>query len=234
MKYGSYDNIAGEENYRAGQIIFKEGSSGHWVYMVLTGSIEISRAVDGKKSILGILGPGEIFGELALIGNIKRTATARALVETTLGIIDRDFLDSEFNKLSSNFRNILITIVQRYSNVINRARDFATRKDERVKKSLSLKFKDHEAFIKAYTDNASRGGLFIKTANPFEVGHRFPLELQIPGNPESLQIMCRVAWTRKQAEGTKDKPAGMGVKLSEMSKKDEQVLKKYLYSAMKK
>ena len=233
MKYGSYDNIAGEENYRAGQIIFKEGSSGQWVYVVLSGSVEISKAIDGKKSILGILGPGEIFGELALIGNINRTATARALDKTTLGIIDRDFLDSEFNKLSSYFRSILITIVQRYSNDINRARDFANRKDERVKKSLSLKFKDRMNFIKAYTDNAGRGGLFIRTVNPLEVGQRFPLELQIPGNSESLQIVCQVVWTRKQAEETKDKPAGMGVKFLEMSKQDDQALKQYLKNATK-
>ena len=190
--------------------------------MALPGSIEISKAVNGKKSILGILVPGEIFAELALIGNIKRTATARALGETTLGIMDRDFLDSEFNKPSSNFRSILITILQRYSNDINTARDFVTRKSERVKKVLSLKFKDHRTFIKAYTDNAGRGGLFIRTVNPLEVGRGFPLELQISGDPESLQIECQVAWTKKQAEETKDKPAGMGVQFLEMSKQDDQ------------
>ena len=234
MKYGSYDNIASEENYGAGQIIFQEGSSGDWVYVVLSGSVELSKAIDGKKSILGVLGPGEIFGELALIGHIKRTATARAVGETTVGIINRDFLYDEFNKLSSNFRTILLSFVQKYANVMDRARNFTTRNNERVKKSLLLKFKDQRAFIKAYTDNISRGGLFIRTANPFEVGRRFPLDLQIPGIPESLRIMCQVVWTRKQAEETKDKPAGMGVKFSEMSKKDHQTLKQYIENVMKK
>jgi CRP/FNR family cyclic AMP-dependent transcriptional regulator len=174
MKYGSYENIASEEDYHAGQIIFKEGSSGDWVYVVLSGSVEVSKVIDGKKSILGVLEPGEIFGELALMGNIKRTATARAIGETTVGIIDRDFLDNEFNKLSSNFRTMLISFVHRYSNVMDRARNFAIRKDERVNESLSLKFKDHRAFLKACTENVSRGGLFIRTANPLEVGQRFP------------------------------------------------------------
>ncbi len=234
MKYGSYENIASEGDYRDDQIIFKEGSSGNWVYVVLSGSVETSKVIDGKKSILGVLGPGETFGELALIGNIKRTATTRAIGETTVGIIDHDFLDNEFNKLSSNFRTILISIVHRYSNVMDRARNFTTRKDERVKGSLSLKFKDHRAFVKAYTENVSRGGLFIRTANPPEVGQRFPLELQIPGIPEPLQTKCQVVWTRKQAEETKDNPAGMGVKFSEMSKKDAQALRQYLENAMKK
>jgi CRP-like cAMP-binding protein len=177
MEYGSYENIVSEEDYRDGQIIFKEGSSGKWVYVVLSGSVEISKAMEGKKSILGVLGPGQTFGELALIGNIKRTATVRAIGETTVGIIDRDFLDNQFNKLSSNFRTILLSIVNRYSKVMDRTHSFATRKDERVKESLSLKFKDHQAFVKAYTGNVSRGGLFIRTANPLEVGQRFPLEL---------------------------------------------------------
>ncbi len=234
MEYGSYENIASEEDYRDGQIIFKEGSSGNWVYVVLSGSVEISKVIDGKKSILGVLGPGQTFGELALIGNIKRTATARAIGETTVGIIDRDFLDNEFNKLSSNFRTILISIVHRYSNVMDRVRNFTTRKDERVKESLSLKFKDHRAFLKACTENVSRGGLFIRTANPLEVGQRFPLELQIPGIQEPLQTTCQVVWTRKQGEETKDKPAGMGVKFSEMSKKDAQALRQYLENAMEK
>ena len=202
--------------------------------MVLSGSVEVSKVSDGKKSILGVLEPGETFGELALIGNIKRTATVRAIGETTVGIIDRGFLDNEFNKLSSNFRTILINIVHRYSKSMDRTLSFATRKDERIKESLSLKFKDHRAFIRAYTENVGRGGLFIRTANPLEVGQRFTLKLQLTGIPESLQTVCQVVWTRKQAEEIKDKPAGMGVKFSEMSKKDHQTLKQYIENAMKK
>jgi Tfp pilus assembly protein PilZ len=46
--------------------------------------------------------------------------------------------------------------------------------------------------------------------------------------------MCQVVWTRKQGEETKDKPAGMGVKFSEMSKKDAHALRQYLEYVMKK
>ncbi|MBW2076126.1 MAG: cyclic nucleotide-binding domain-containing protein, partial [Deltaproteobacteria bacterium] len=105
--------IASEEAYKDGQVIFKEGTSGDWVYVILQGSVEISRTIGENKYTITILEPGEVFGELGYLGDIKRTATARALGETTLGIIDRGFLDREFNLLSSSFRSIIVAVVNR-------------------------------------------------------------------------------------------------------------------------
>jgi type IV pilus assembly protein PilZ len=233
MDPGTFYNIASEETYQDGQIIFKEGSSGDWVYIVFSGSVEISRTIGGKKFILGTLQPGETFGELSLIGAMKRTGTARAIGKTTVGLIDRTFLDNEFNRLSAGLRTILVTIAQRYIQIMDGAREFTARREERVKKSLSLTFKDRQTFVKAYTENLSSGGLFIKTEHPLEAGQRFPLELHIPDVGEPLQTKCQVAWVRKPTEATGDKPAGMGVKFVGMPAKDAQILKQYLRAVMK-
>ncbi|MBW2358476.1 MAG: cyclic nucleotide-binding domain-containing protein [Deltaproteobacteria bacterium] len=57
-------NIANEETYQDGQIIFKEGSPGDWVYVILSGSVEISKDIRGQKDIIEKLQPGDVFGEL--------------------------------------------------------------------------------------------------------------------------------------------------------------------------
>jgi len=47
-------NLASEDTYEDGQIIFKEGSSGDWVYLVISGTVEISKMVGGKKVVVEI------------------------------------------------------------------------------------------------------------------------------------------------------------------------------------
>jgi CRP-like cAMP-binding protein len=107
-------HIASYETYQEGEIIFKEGDSGDWIYAIESGSVELSKMVGDKKIIIEVLRrEGDVFGEMAFIANISRTATARAIGATTVGIIDRTYLDEEFNKLSGSFQAILKALVLR-------------------------------------------------------------------------------------------------------------------------
>jgi len=223
-------NIAEEENYQDGQIIFKEDSSGDWIYVILSGAVEISKNVQGQKYIISVLQAGEVFGELGFIGVTKRTATARAIGNTTLGIIDREFLEKEYNQLSGQFRSIIEVITQRFKEMLDRTCAFTRRAEPRFEKSLSLVYKDREAFFRAYTGNVSSGGLYIKTETPLSPGDQLSLKLQLPGVSDALQIKCEVVWARSPDESLADKPAGMGVKFTQISKKDHQFLRQYLSS----
>jgi CRP-like cAMP-binding protein len=118
-------NIASEQKFDDGEIIIEEGKSGDWVCVVLEGSVEVSKTVSGGKFVLGKLGRGEIFGELALLGAVKRTATVRAIGETIIGIVDREFLDKELNKMSSDLRNMVVSVAQRFKKVIDRIQGFS-------------------------------------------------------------------------------------------------------------
>ena len=224
--------IASEETYKDGQVILEEGSSGDWVYVILSGSVEISKTIGGRKFIITALEPGEVFGELGYLGAMKRTATARAIGETTVGVIDRTFLDQEFNKLSGPFRSILVAVVKRFRNLIDRACEFSSRKQTRVQKTLTLMFKDRKSFVKAYTDNISKGGLFIMTERPLKQGEQFLLKLQVPDLPEPIKVNCEVSWVREQSDIEK-RPPGMGVKFSKMTKKDNQILNQYFQTLIK-
>lgn len=221
--------IASEETYKDGQVIFQEGASGDWVYVILSGSVEISKTIEGSKFLITVLEPGEVFGELGYLGDIKRTATARAIGETSLGVIDRGFLDREFNLLSGSFRAILVAVVKRFRNMIERTCAFSTREEERVQKSLSVAFKDRQSFIKAFTGNISKGGLFIRTEQPLKKGEQFLLKLQLPDLSETIKVKCEVMWAREQSE-TEKRPPGMGVKFYEMTKGDNQLLNQYFRS----
>ncbi len=102
-----------EEKYKDGQIIFEEGSSGDWIYVIESGSVEISKKIDGEKVVFIVLGPGEIIGELGFITKAPRTATATAVGDTTIGIIDPIFFEQEFNKLSAGFQAVLTSLASR-------------------------------------------------------------------------------------------------------------------------
>ena len=105
--------IAAYEKYSDGQAIFKEGTHGDWLYMVEEGTVEISRQVNGMKTIIATFQEGEIFGEVAYIAKVERSASALAVGDTTIGVIDREFFDQEFNKLSGNFQLIIKTLALR-------------------------------------------------------------------------------------------------------------------------
>ena len=221
-------NVATEETYQDGQVIFSEGSRGDWLYVILSGTVEISRTVQGKKHVVEILKAGEIFGELGFIGGIHRTATASARGETTLGLLDREMLEKEFNQLSGQFRSILETIIRRFAKMLDKTCSMDQRTEPRVQKVLSVVFKDPKAFATVYTYNVSPGGLFLKTATPLAKGTQFLLKLQLPGVTKPLQIQSEVVWSRDRNQAEAGHPPGMGVKFLTLSDADEAVLRDFL------
>jgi signal transduction histidine kinase len=82
--------IAQNRSFTAGQEVFREGDPGDGIYIIQDGLVEIS-AFPGKgpPHILSELGPGEVFGEMAVIEQNVRSATARALKDSTLYFLPR-------------------------------------------------------------------------------------------------------------------------------------------------
>ena len=68
------------QSIKKGQDLFKEGDPGDRLYVVTEGKIKLSHASgDGRESLLMVLGPGDMFGELSLFDPGPRTATAVAV-----------------------------------------------------------------------------------------------------------------------------------------------------------
>lgn len=62
--------------YQTGEKLFEEGQPGKAVFIIKSGRVELSRQTSEGIRKLGILGPGQMFGEMALLEQMTRTATA--------------------------------------------------------------------------------------------------------------------------------------------------------------
>lgn len=72
-------------NLNKGQVLFNEGERGERLYIITDGKMKLGHtSSDGRESLLAVLGPGELLGELSLFDPGPRTATATALTETSL------------------------------------------------------------------------------------------------------------------------------------------------------
>lgn len=68
-----------------GQELFREGEPGDHLYLILEGKVKLGHgSPDGRESLMAILGPGEMFGELSLFDPGLRTSTATALTDATV------------------------------------------------------------------------------------------------------------------------------------------------------
>ena len=86
--------VASEETHAAGTKIFQHGDAGDKLYLILEGKIRISREVPGMgEEALAVLGPGKVFGEMALLDESPRSADARVHERCRLLVISKDGFD---------------------------------------------------------------------------------------------------------------------------------------------
>jgi CRP-like cAMP-binding protein len=97
-----------EKAYAPSEVVFQEGDPGKGLFVVLDGEVEILR--EGPQGPLRIasFGPGTAFGELALIDDLPRSATARATAPTRLLILYR----THFEELVAGDRAIAAVVMK--------------------------------------------------------------------------------------------------------------------------
>lgn len=73
------------QSRQRGVVLFEEGAEPGEFYLVLSGRVAIAQeSDDGRESLLAVLGPGELFGEMGFLDGYNRSAQARALEESTV------------------------------------------------------------------------------------------------------------------------------------------------------
>jgi CRP/FNR family transcriptional regulator, cyclic AMP receptor protein len=98
------------EHFPKGKTIFLDGDMGGRVFVIEEGSVELSKSIAGTKRVLGTLGANEIFGELSVLTNEPRSATAIALESTTCLTVSDDEI-KERMKSADLFVQALIRIL---------------------------------------------------------------------------------------------------------------------------
>jgi len=220
---------SGQEIYRAGGIIFKEGTYGKTVYIVNSGRVEINKVARGKKVVVETLGPGALFGMMTLIDpSSPRSATAVAVEDTVLDIVDKNSLDKAFNQITSDFRQLLVTLVRRLVKTTNDFVDAASRLEPQVTGTIRISFKKESDLYKSYIGNLAKGGLFIKTNKVLPVNTLLNLELTLPKAERAVHTTGKVIWNRAENISSEKMPPGMGIQFIDIDPEDEKLLKNYM------
>jgi type IV pilus assembly protein PilZ len=81
----------------------------------------------------------------------------------------------------------------------------------RVPIELRVEYKRLNSFFADYTKNISRGGTFISTDRPLEIGTDFVFKLGVPNLPEPLVLKGKVQWIVLPHEATEERGPGMGI-----------------------
>lgn len=139
----------------AGSMIFEEGELGTEMYIIQGGSVEIAQTLGGEVKVLATLEKGDFFGEMALLEDLPRTASARALEECKLVEIN----GSTFDEMLRNRPEIAVRIMRKLSRRLRLT-------DELLKQALGSK--DIE---RSGVDGPAPEVTVIRPAGPQKVVH---------------------------------------------------------------
>lgn len=124
--------------FQPGQVVFREGESSQEAYRILRGRVEISILADGKPVILAQLGEGDIFGEMAMVDERPRSASAQALEVTECEVLTPE----NFNELVLSRPEVLIPYMASFFERLRTAND-------RLRLEMRLRAKAEQGLVAA-------------------------------------------------------------------------------------
>lgn len=106
------------QDYKAGQMIVIEGRVGAAFFLLVSGSVEvIKRRGQSDEKILATLEAGDFFGELATMRHVPRSASVRALQDSTCLVIRRADFEAYISKYPDVVAKVESTLIARFGDV---------------------------------------------------------------------------------------------------------------------
>ena len=107
-----------EDRFEAGEVIFLEGSRAERFFIVLDGQVEVWKDFQSPSpDMLAIHGPGHLFGELALVDELPRSATVVARTDTRVLYLFRD----EFTRILKDNSSVAVSILRSVSSMVRKS-----------------------------------------------------------------------------------------------------------------
>lgn len=142
-------------HFYAGDIIFREERPGHEAYIVDQGLVEIFTGPEGNPTVLARVGPNSIFGEMALVSDKPRSASARALTETVCFVVKESdfrarldesgrFSDTLIRVLAENVRSTSELLSSREADLVARERELQQRELILAEQSREIEEKERQ------------------------------------------------------------------------------------------
>ncbi|HJO68447.1 MAG TPA: cyclic nucleotide-binding domain-containing protein [Rhodospirillales bacterium] len=111
------NQVLERRTFQAGDRIFREGDPGSQAYVVQSGEVEMVKTVEGNEVVIGAVGQGGIFGEMALIDEAPRMALTRAKTGVTLIVISRKLFEEKMAKADPFLRGLLKILAENIRNL---------------------------------------------------------------------------------------------------------------------
>ncbi len=109
--------------FAAGERIFREGENGSRAYIIQRGQVNILKKIDGEDILVGTVGPGGIFGEMALIDDEPRMASAVVADYCVCIIVTSVMFQKKMNGLDPFLAGVLRILVENIRSIQNAKHD---------------------------------------------------------------------------------------------------------------
>jgi CRP/FNR family transcriptional regulator, cyclic AMP receptor protein len=106
-----------------GDTIFTEGERGDTMYVIVEGQVQIERKGSKSPVVLATLQPGSFFGEMAVVDQVERTATAVALTDVSLLAVHASELELLLEQRPDVGAKMIRTLVRRLKHTTNQVMD---------------------------------------------------------------------------------------------------------------
>jgi len=102
------------QHVAAGSVIVREGDAGDAAYIVAEGECEVHKRVAGGTAVVKVLGPGDVFGEMAILTAGPRTASVIAKTDATVLVLTAQALEDELAALKPWMATLVSTLARRF------------------------------------------------------------------------------------------------------------------------